>query len=349
MLDDTAYGSRGAKGEWSPVDRVDYSPLFHRPVRPARVVRWFAGWPGYLVPFNAFYALVAIGVWIVATPSTEDMSTIGASWIAVVLVRNALILVAWYGLFHLRLYVRRGQSTRFKYNAKWPAARSDRFTFGSQTPENVFWSLASGLPIWTAWEVATLWLFASGRIPWIDWAHNPVWFVVLMLLIPLYREVHFFAIHRLIHWPPLYKAIHSLHHRNTNPGPWSGLSMHPAEHLLYFSAIALHWVVPSHPIHAMYTSFHLMMAPVPGHTGFDRVEVGRGSLATHCYAHYLHHKYFEVNYSDGALPLDKLFGSFHDGSPEADEAMKSRRRARAGRMPEPVDACIKSPSTRTKD
>ena len=43
------------------------------------------------------------------------------------------------------------------------------------------------------------------------------------------------------------------------------------------------------------------------------------------FAHYLHHKYFEVNYSDGMVPLDRWFGSFHDGTPEASEAMKARR------------------------
>jgi sterol desaturase/sphingolipid hydroxylase (fatty acid hydroxylase superfamily) len=101
--------------------------------------------------------------------------------------------------------------------------------------------------------------------------------------------------------------------------------MHPLEHVLYFSAVVIHWVVPSHPIHAMYTLFHLAMAPVPGHSGFDRFEVGNGSVAANGYAHYLHHKYFEVNSADGALPLDKWFGSFHDGSPEADAAMKRRR------------------------
>ena len=31
------------------------------------------------------------------------------------------------------------------------------------------------------------------------------------------------------------------------------------------------------------------------------------------------------NYGDGMVPLDKWFGSFHDGSPEADAAMKARR------------------------
>jgi sterol desaturase/sphingolipid hydroxylase (fatty acid hydroxylase superfamily) len=323
MIDDTAYGTRGPKGDWAPFARVEYSPLFRRPLRLGTVARWFV--TGYVLSFNALYAAVAIAVWFWATPSTATMSTIGVGWIAFVLARNAALLVAWYGLFHLRLYRQRAQADRFKYNPKFPAP-SSRFTFGSQTRENVFWTLASGLPIWTAWEVVTLWLFARGTIPWLTWADDPAWFVAWMLLIPLWREVHFYAVHRLIHWPPLYKTVHALHHRNTNPIPWSGMSMHPAEHLLYFSAIAIHWIVPSHPMHAMYTSFHLMMAPVPGHTGFDRVEVGGRSFATHCYAHYLHHKYFEVNYSDGALPLDHWFGSFHDGSPEADAAMKARRR-----------------------
>ena len=105
--------------------------------------------------------------------------------------------------------------------------------------------------------------------------------------------------------------------------------MHPVEHLLYYSAVAIHWVVPSHPIHAMYNLFHLTMAPVPGHTGFEKVELGEGrAIDTGCLNHYLHHKYFEVNYADGAIPFDRWFGSFHDGSPEAHAAMKQRLAAR---------------------
>src|SRR4029079_8315982 len=140
-------------------------------------------------------------------------------------------------------YVRKRQDTRSKYNAKWPST-GERFTFGSQTRENVFWSMASGLPIWTAWEVVTLWLFSSGHIPWIDFADHPVYFVVLMLLVPIWTEIHFYAVRRLSDARPLYKAVHSLHHRTTTPAPWSGISMHPIEHLLYFSSIALFWVVP---------------------------------------------------------------------------------------------------------
>ena len=29
--------------------------------------------------------------------------------------------------------------------------------------------------------------------------------------------------------------------------------------------------------------------------------------------HYLHHRYFECNYGNSKLPLDRWFGTFHDG------------------------------------
>ena len=186
--------------------------------------------------------------------------------------------------------------------------------------------LASGVPIVTAWEVVGLWLFANGHVPWLSWARHPVWFVVMMLLIPIWREFWFYCVHRFIHIPFLYRTVHSLHHRNTNPGPWSGLSMHPVEHLLYFSSMAIHWIVPSHPLHMIYNQYHLLLAPVPGHAGFDRYELGGDrTLYTGGYAHYLHHKYFEVNYADGVIPLDRWFGTFHDGSREATASMRSKK------------------------
>ena len=77
---------------------------------------------------------------------------------------------------------------------------------------------------------------------------------------------------------------------------------------------------------ALVIASRLGLSPAEGHTGFDRVVVGEeASMDTSYFAHYLHHKYFEVNYSDGMVPLDKWFGSFHDGTPEADAAMKARR------------------------
>jgi sterol desaturase/sphingolipid hydroxylase (fatty acid hydroxylase superfamily) len=63
------------------------------------------------------------------------------------------------------------------------------------------------------------------------------------------------------------------------------------------------------------------------------VLAGQTSVDSENYAHYLHHKYFEVNYTDPLIPLDKWFGTFHDGSAEAQEAMnrRVRKRIRASR------------------
>ena len=61
----------------------------------------------------------------------------------------------------------------------------------------------------------------------------------------------------------------------------------------------------------------------------EHIEIGPVDIDTHGYSHYLHHKYFEVNYADGVLPLDKWFGSFHDGTPQGDAAMKARRLMRS--------------------
>jgi sterol desaturase/sphingolipid hydroxylase (fatty acid hydroxylase superfamily) len=331
-MDDLAYGTRNKRGDWTPTRRVTYAPVFVWPPKPAGFLKWLFGFPGYLWPWNFFYAALALAAWRFATPSTATMRTFGVGWIALVLLRNAVLIVAWYGVFHFRLYVQKAQANRFKYNARGLANESEYFTFGSQTKDNMFWTLASGLPMWTAYEVVSLWMFANGHIGWLKWSRNPVWFVVLLVLIPLFREFHFHVVHRAIHWAPMYKYVHSLHHRNTNPGPWSGLSMHPVEHLIYFSGVLIHWVVLSHPVHAMFHLFHAALSPVPGHTGYDKVELGENrAFETNCQAHYLHHKYFEVNYSDGSIPLDKWFGSFHDGSSDGDDAMQARVDRRAAK------------------
>ena len=57
-----------------------------------------------------------------------------------------------------------------------------------------------------------------------------------------------------------------------------------------------------------------------------------GLVDSHAYAHYLHHKYFEVNYGDALIPLDRWFGTWHDGSPEGEARMQARYRQRKERI-----------------
>jgi sterol desaturase/sphingolipid hydroxylase (fatty acid hydroxylase superfamily) len=328
-MSDALLGTRNKRGDWAPNERVTGSPLFEWPLKPAAAAKWFAGFPGYLWPWNLLYAALAFGAWSVAAPSMQTAKHFAPGWIGLVFVRNALLICVVFGIAHLRLYSKQAQGTQFKYNSRFLAKDGKQFTFGTQLRDNVFWTLVSGLPMMTAYEVVTLWLFANGHIGFLKWSQNPIWFVALFVLIPFFRDVHFHFVHRFLHWAPMYKVAHSLHHRNHNPGPWSGLSMHPIEHLMYFSGVLVHWIIPSHPVHAIFQLLHAGLSPVLGHTGFHRVEIGeKGGFNTNGQAHYLHHKYFEVNYSDGMIPFDKWLGSFHDGSPEGDALMAARRAKR---------------------
>jgi sterol desaturase/sphingolipid hydroxylase (fatty acid hydroxylase superfamily) len=336
-MEDARYGSRNQRGEWKPAGLIKNAPIFAIPPQPLAVLKWLFLYPGYLLPWGVFFAGVSALVWFFLTPPVETMRTLAPGWIAWILVRNMAMVFVFFGAFHLRLYVRRRQGIDYKYNPRWIDGKQPGFMFGSQTVANLIWTFASGVPIWTAYEVLTLWAFANRFIPWVSFAEHPVYLAFFMLLLPLIHEFHFYVIHRLIHWPPLYRTVHRVHHANINPGPWSSLSMHPVEHLLYFSGVLIHWIVPSNPLLAIFQLHNAGLGSVVGHIGFDKMAVGKdGLFDTHAYAHQLHHKYFEVNYADGAIPLDRWFGTFHDGSPEADEAMKARRIARATRRPDAV-------------
>lgn len=325
-MDETKFGTEDSRGYWAPDKPINYGPAFNWPPKPKALLKWFFGFPGYLLPWNVLYAVAAFGIWFFLTPGLENFQTLSIEWSAVILARNFVLAVLVYGAWHLWLYAWRKQDTTFKYNRNWPSKTSSVFLFNNQNYDNMFWTLVSGVPIWTAYEVLMLWGYANGHMAIINPSENPAGFVALFFVVPFIHEVGFYFVHRSLHWPPLYRVAHKLHHRNVNPGPWSGLSMHPIEHILYFSTILLFFIIPAHPIHMINLASRLGLAPAQGHTGFDRVVVGEeASMDTSYYAHYLHHRYFEVNYADGMVPLDKWFGSFHDGTPEADEAMKARR------------------------
>lgn len=325
MSSPATLGERGP-GDWQPPQLLKDPPVFVWPPQPLRFLKWLFGFPGYLWPWNVLYAGIALLTWLFLTPDLARMKTFALDWVAFIFFRNVALIALFVSPWHLRLYARRTQGTNFKYRGRWLATDNPTFLFRNQLRDNVFWTLCSAVPIWTAYEVLTFWVQANGYVPVVGFQAHPVYCALLMLVIPAFHDLHFEAIHRLIHWPPLYRAAHYLHHKNVNPGPWSGLSMHPIEHLLYFSGVLLHWIVPSHPLHVLQHLQVLAFSPTPGHCGFHKIVVNDHlAINTDNYRHYLHHKYFEVNYGgEGIVPIDVWTGTFHDGSEAADTAMKKR-------------------------
>lgn len=312
-------GIRNAKGEWRPPYPVAYAPLFVWPPRPLAFLRWLFGYPGYLWPWNGIYLLVALGTWAGLQPPLSRCVAFEPGWIAQMFLRNMALLWLTAGGWHLLLYTLKAQGSERKYDSRWLSTGDRKFLFRNQLYDNIFWSCVSGCTVWTVYEVLYMWSAANQLVPSMDWKAHPVACTIWLLVIPLWREFHFYWIHRLIHWPPLYKSVHFLHHHNVNPGPWSGLAMHPVEHLLYFSVLFIHWIVPSHPLHFLFNSQHTALTPAGGHHGFEG-PILNGRLPTGSYFHYLHHRYISCNYGESTLPLDRLFGTFRDGQPEGEAA-----------------------------
>ena len=191
----------------------------------------------------------------------------------------------------------------------------------------MFWTMTSGVAQLTAFQVITMWLMANGYAPVITLEDNPIWFVVWIILLPIWSAFHFYWVHRLLHMPFFYTRFHSLHHRNINIGPWSGMSMHPVEHFIYLTTLCIHWVIASHPIHLI---FHVMWQG-PGaamtHTGYEDLLIrNRRSLALGTFYHQLHHRYFECNYGNQEMPWDRWFGTFHDGSDQGTVETRARKK-----------------------
>ena len=174
-----------------------------------------------------------------------------------------------------------GQGSEHKFNPKWLHEKSPTFLLGNQLRDSIFWNIASACTVWTAYEALMMWSYANGFVPYVDWETQPVTFVLMLLAVALWREVHFYWSHRLVHWKPLYRSAHYLHHKNVNVGPWSGLAMHPIEHMIYFSSVLLYWIVPSHPISCAVQPAARGAIARPGHSGFDQFVLSKKGQGSH--------------------------------------------------------------------
>lgn len=311
---------------YHPALPISMSPVFDLPPKPRAAIAWVMGtWLKITPPVN--HLLCAIIVYTFLWPSLPDMQQFSWEWVGQIFAINAGAAILLAGVLHLYLFVFAGQERRLKFDVR-PMEKSPRFTFSNQTWDNIFWTLVSGVPIWSAWVALYFYAAANDLLPTLGSISDaPIWFIAFFFLIRFWQSFHFYWIHRLIHIPWLFKNVHHLHHRNVSVGPWSGLAMHPVEHLLYYSGILIHFVLPSHPIHVIFHMFALNLGAIFSHAGFDKLLVrDKEAIKAGSFHHQLHHKYFECNYGTEEIPMDRWFGSFHDGTEEATSHVRARKK-----------------------
>lgn len=131
----------------------------------------------------------------------------------------------------------------------------------------------------------------------------------------LVQDAHYYWMHRLMHWRPLFRWVHAGHHRHAEPSPFAGFAFDPAEAALTGWLLpALAFVIPLE-IHA--AALLLMAITVTGvlnHAGWEvwpepLVRGPLGRLVITASHHAQHHGRFDRNYGLHLQIWDRLMGT----------------------------------------
>lgn len=158
-----------------------------------------------------------------------------------------------------------------------------------------------------------------------------VYFSASMVLAIMVHDAYFYWTHRLLHWQPLYRVAHHVHHRSTTPTPWAAYAFHPLEALIQAGAyVLIVFTVPMHPLALMLFLVYMIVRNVLGHLGHEIWPAGfaRGPLTrwhltpTH---HDLHHRFGKGNYGLYFSFWDDWIGTMRSDYETAYDTVTARR------------------------
>ncbi len=163
-----------ARGGWTP-GKLEYKPLFSWPPKPIELIKWLFNYPdGFIFPWAAIHFSIALISYIFFLPSFDKLSSLSVDWISIIFFRNLIILFVYTSLWHWYLHIKEGQGDTYRYNLR-KLGKGKQWLFGTQTKENMFFSLFSAVPIQTFYESLMLWCFVNDYMlfPIKDWFSSP--------------------------------------------------------------------------------------------------------------------------------------------------------------------------------
>ncbi|MEM9518332.1 MAG: sterol desaturase family protein [Actinomycetota bacterium] len=314
------------KTRWLLTPELPLQPApFYRTLHPGAILTHVARtWRPWGT--RVFMLAVAACIWWFAAPDLDDAQRFSFGWMSQIWLRNLVLVAVITGGLHWWLWIKKAQQD-LRYDKREMGRDKRIFLFDDQVKDNMFLTLVSAMAIGSLWESIGWWAYANDIAPTISWDDNPVWFVALFALIPLWSIMYFSVTHWLLHRGPAYTHVHSWHHKNVNVGPWSGLAMHPLEHVVLYGDVLLFLVLPAHPAHFLFAMMHHSLGAPMSHTGHDALRLPGGiRFELGDFFHQLHHRFIECNYGGQESPLDLAIDAWHDGTPDGDAATAARRR-----------------------
>ena len=244
--------------------RVAHAAYIEKHLRPAE---WSEVGPDlFFVGVNAVVALFCMGLYASgAMPAIARCRELQFSWVAQVFATNWAIMYAGYEGYHWVFYA---GGFKWLYGSAPTKFNPEAYEPGQLARERMYTTLSMGIA--SLYQCLALHGWARGwfTLTYLNYSAVPLWqFCLTFLLLGLWSDFHFYFVHRLLHTDLLYAPFHKLHHASKNPGPWSGMSMHPVETTLYLSKILGALVIPAHPVHFLFILYNATLMPIPGHSG----------------------------------------------------------------------------------
>lgn len=147
--------------------------------------------------------------------------------------------------------------------------------------------------------------------------HSRFYFAFTYVWMFFLHDTYFYWTHRLMHHPKLYKHVHLIHHKSTNPSPWTAYAFHPLEAVL--EALILPLIAFTLPVHMSALTTYMLFQigyNVYGHLGYEVFPKAMsrhwlGKWVNTSVAHNMHHKFFVKNYGLWTTTWDRWMGTMH--------------------------------------
>ena len=179
----------------------------------------------------------------------------------------------------------------------------------------------------------TIWAGNKG----LTMAYSPIdkygygYYVFSMVLMIIVHDTYFYWTHRLLHWKPLFKAVHKTHHLSVNPTPFAAYAFHPLEALVEVGIIPLvSFTIPHTTGTITVFVLYSLFLNVIGHLGYELFPKGFAShwlfkwhnTSTH---HNMHHRLTKYNYGLYFNFWDRLMHTNHPKYVESFDEVVERR------------------------
>ena len=145
-----------------------------------------------------------------------------------------------------------------------------------------------------------------------------VYYYLLFIIMFFVHDAYFYFIHRIMHYPKIFKYIHLIHHKSTNPSPWAAYSFHPFEAIIEQGIILIfYFTVPIHITHLTVFFLFSIIYNIYGHLGYEIYPKGFnktriGKWINTSISHNQHHQFCKGNYGLYTLIWDRLFGTLRN-------------------------------------